>query len=127
MNRRDEHADTAMEAAIGRLLQVGVTLSALTILAGGLLYLHQAHGPMQNYHAFRLMSENLRNPAGIIRGALAGDSRSIIQLGLLLLIATPIARVAFAAGAFWAEKDRLYTAVSVTVLAILLASMLFGH
>ena len=63
----------------------------------------------------------------ILHGALGGDSRSIIQLGLLLLIATPIARVVFAVAGFLFEKDWLYVAVSLLVLAILLYSLVFGR
>jgi len=100
-------------ATTGRLLSTGVAMAALLVLAGGLLYLHEAHGPMQNYSHFNQMSETLRNPTGITRGALRLDSRSIIQLGLLVLIATPVAWVVFA--------------VSTLVLTILLCSLVFGR
>jgi uncharacterized membrane protein len=55
-------------------------------------------------------------------GLTTGDPATIIQLGVLLLIATPVARVAFALVAFAIERDRLYVAVSATVLAVLLFS-----
>ena len=65
----------------------------------------------------------LRHAAGIIRAALAGDGRAAAALGLLLLIATPVARVALAAYAFVRERDRLYTAVALFVLTMLVASL----
>lgn len=48
----------------------------------------------------------------------------MIALGLLLLIATPVARVALAAFGFLREGDWLYTAVASFVLAVLLFSLL---
>ena len=66
----------------------------------------------------------MRSPASILRDALHGEARSIIQLGLLLLIATPIARVVLAAAGFLFERDRLYFWVSLIVFVILLYSLL---
>ncbi len=50
--------------------------------------------------------------------------RGIIQLGLLLLIATPVARVAFSIWGFAAEHDRLYMIFTGVVLMVLLYSLL---
>jgi uncharacterized membrane protein len=49
---------------------------------------------------------------------------AMIQLGLLLLIATPILRVALAAVGFYLENDRLYLGVSLIVLTILVLSLI---
>jgi uncharacterized membrane protein len=62
---------------------------------------------------------------GIVRSAFAGQARSIMQLGLLLLIATPIARVIFSVFAFAIEGDRMYVIFTLIVLSVLLYS-LFG-
>ncbi len=51
------------------------------------------------------------------------EPRSVIQLGLLLLIATPIARVAFSVVAFAVQRDRVYVGLSAVVLAVLLWSL----
>jgi uncharacterized membrane protein len=61
-----------------------------------------------------------------LNGISRGDAGAIIQLGILLLIATPIARVAFALLAFAIERDRLYICISLTVLAVLAWGMLRG-
>ena len=53
-----------------------------------------------------------------------GRGRGVIQLGLLLLIATPIARVAFSVVGFALERDRMYVVFTLIVLAILLYSLL---
>ena len=66
----------------------------------------------------------LRTFAGVIQGAAAFRGEWIIALGLLILIATPVARVAVLFLAFLRERDRLYVAVSALVLAVLLISAL---
>jgi uncharacterized membrane protein len=60
-----------------------------------------------------------------VREAAAFQGRGIIQLGLLLLIATPVARVALSIFGFAAERDRMYVGFATIVLVILLSS-LFG-
>jgi uncharacterized membrane protein len=56
--------------------------------------------------------------------AFAFSSRGIMQLGILLLIATPIFRVAFSVFAFLAEKDRMYVIFTLIVLCVLLYSVI---
>lgn len=119
--------DQKMEMMMGQLLRIGVLLAAVVVFIGGLLYLKEMHGPRPDYSIFHAESSNLRSPAGIIRQVPTGNSNAIIQLGLLLLIATPIARVVFAAFGFFAEKDWLYVAVSILVLAVLMYSLLYDH
>jgi uncharacterized membrane protein len=51
---------------------------------------------------------------------------SVIQLGLLLLIATPVARVAMSLVAFILQRDRVYVVVTLIVLAVLIFSLTGG-
>jgi uncharacterized membrane protein len=62
----------------------------------------------------------------IVRGAISLRARSIIQFGLLLLIATPILRVAFSLAGFTLERDRVYVVITAIVLAVLLYSLISG-
>ena len=48
-------------------------------------------------------------------------------MGLLLLIATPVARVAFSVAAFAEQRDRLYVVVTSIVLLLLIYSLLYSH
>jgi uncharacterized membrane protein len=80
-----------------------------------------------NFSAFHGEPEALRSVAGIIHGALDLSGQAIIQLGLLILIATPVARVAFSAVAFAIERDFLYVWITLFVLAVLLYSLLGSH
>jgi uncharacterized membrane protein len=66
----------------------------------------------------------LRHPLALLQGIAHGDAPAIVSAGILLLVATPICRVIFAAIAFAIERDRLYVAISLTVLAVLLLGML---
>jgi uncharacterized membrane protein len=116
--------DRRLEIIIGRLLQAGVLLAAATVLLGGALYLAGHHADRVNYQTFAAGGSDTRTLDGIVRSAAHLDSLGIIQLGLLLLIATPVARVGLAIAGFALERDRLYTLVSAIVLVILLASLL---
>lgn len=115
--------DENLEIAIGRTLQTGVLLAAAVVFVGGALYLFHASGPRPDYSHFHGVVASLRHPGSIWHGMVHGDAESVIQFGLLLLIATPVARVVLAAVGFLVERDQLYFWVSVTVLAVLLYSL----
>jgi uncharacterized membrane protein len=115
--------DEKLEAFIGIILRTGVLAAALIVAASGTLYLSRHYADPPRYGTFAAESANLRSVGGILRSSLHFQSDAMIQLGLLLLIATPIARVAFAAIGFYLEHDHLYVVVSLIVLAILLFSL----
>jgi uncharacterized membrane protein len=116
--------DRRMDAVIGNLLRYGVLLSALVVLFGGVLYLaRHGHSPT-DYRVFRGEPSELRNVGGIVRDAFEFSGRGVIQLGLLLLIATPVARVAFSIFGFAAEHDRMYVVVASIVLLVLAYSLI---
>lgn len=118
--------DRLMEVVMGRLLQAGVLLAATVVLAGGILHLLAGAGEQSNYRVFVAHPVRLRHPAAMLRGVVHGDASAVIDLGILLLVATPICRVIFAFVAFVLEGDRLYIAVSAIVLGVLLFGMLRG-
>jgi len=117
--------DTRIEIIIGTLLRTGVLLAAAVVFCGGVLFLVHNHHQTPNYHTFHREPARLTSISDIVQGAVALDPRAFIQLGLLLLIATPVARVAFSAVAFAIERDYLYVVMTLIVLGILLYS-LFG-
>ena len=109
---------------MANLLRAGVLLSGVVVLCGGILYLIHNGDAQADYRVFRGEPTDLKSVSGILRAAFALDSRGIIQLGLLLLIATPVARVAFSIFGFAEEKDRMYVVFTVIVLLILLYSLI---
>lgn len=120
-----EWYEEQVENTIAQLLRGGVLLAALVVILGAVLYLGSSPFAHVSYRTFQGEPEHLKSVHGIVRSAFAGQSRSIMQLGLLLLIATPIARVIFSVFAFAIEGDRMYVIFTLIVLAVLLYS-LFG-
>ena len=119
-------SDEQVNQLIGNLLRVGVIIAAIVAAIGGALYLAQHGQQVADYREFRGEPPELRSLRGILRSALALHSPAIVQLGLLLLIATPIARVAFSLVAFLIQRDRVYVVVTSIVLALLLFSLTGG-
>jgi uncharacterized membrane protein len=100
-------SDEKVDQFIGAILQAGVLAAGILVLAGGILYLiHFGPSPV-NYHVFRGERAELRSIWPVLVGAVNLDSRSIIQLGILLLIATPVIRVAFSVVAFGVQRDHI--------------------
>lgn len=119
----DEH----VEQFIGRLLQAGVLVAALVTLLGAGVLLAREGGARAAVGSFRGAAPELLTVGGVLRGALARDGRAIVQLGLVLLILTPVARVALTLWAFVRQHDRLYVAVTTIVLALLLYGLISGR
>lgn len=120
-------SDHAVEQIIGRLLQVGVFIAAAVVLVGAALLLVNHGGNPASYSEFRGEPSELRTIAGIVRGAVALHAAAIVQLGLVLLIATPIARVAFTLIAFILQRDRTYVWITTLVMILLLFGLVFGR
>jgi len=116
--------DRGMEAIMGRLLQVGVTLASAVMLMGATIYLVKNHSAFADYRVFVSEPETLRDPGRLREQVVHGDAAALIQLGVLLLVATPVARVICAFVAFVVERDWLYVAISLLVLCVLLYSLL---
>ena len=119
-------SDHAVEQVVGRLLQVGVLVAALVVAIGGAMLLVQHGHAVADFSLFRGESSLLRSIGAIAGAALAGDARAITQAGIVLLIATPVARVAFTLVAFILQRDRVYVALSATVLVLLLYGLIWG-
>ena len=116
-----------MERWIGNLLRIGVITSAVLVLAGGILYLCHYGTTEIHYAAFKGEPDGLKDICGIIKAAGSFDSRGIIQLGLLCLIATPMMRVLFSLGIYAKQKDALYCLITSIVLCLLIYSLMFAR
>jgi len=117
--------DQRVERIIGGLLQVGVLASIAVALVGMALYLGRDGKHVADFRVFRGEPFDMRVAAAIVRAAFGGDRAAIIQLGVLILIATPVARVLLSLLAFARERDVTYVVVTAIVLIVLLAG-LFG-
>jgi uncharacterized membrane protein len=114
--------DLKMEIAISRMLRAGVSVAAVVVLVGWMFYLWQAHGVEPDYRHFHGVPSPADRFAPVFEGVRHLDSRSIIRLGILLLIATPIMRVAYCVYGFATQKDKVYVLISSVVLTVLLYS-----
>ena len=123
---RGRWSDERVEQLVGNLLRAGVIVAAVVTALGGVALLVQHGAARADYHLFRGEPGTLRTIGGVVGSALRLESRGVVQLGLVLLIATPIARVLLSLVAFVLQRDRLYVVVTAIVLAILLFSLVFG-
>ena len=112
-----------MNSAITTVLRVGVIVSVAVMLIGIAMTL--AGHPS----AFTSRPADAHFPntfAAVLNGVRHGDAQAIIMAGLLVLIATPVARVALSVIIFIIARDRLYAKITAAVLAILFISFAVG-
>ena len=128
---------TRMELVISDVLRVGVILSATVIVIGILAFAHKqntGYAPVLPHHLKDILTFHQSGGPGffptslapVLKGALAGKPYAIIELGMLLLILTPIVRVALSVFFFLAERDSLYVGITLIVLAVLAFSLFSG-
>ena len=110
--------DLQIDLIVSRILRGGVVISAAAVLAGGVWFLAESGGaPAYGHFA----------PVSGIRALAALPAPQVVILaGLLLLIATPVARVAFSLAAFAMERDWTYVGITAVVLAVLAYSIAAG-
>ena len=113
-------SDHQVEQIVGRLLQLGVLIATVVVLIGAAMLLATHGGDVASFRVFRGEASTLRSVSAAVRGAFSLDPRGMVQLGLVLLIATPVARVALTLGAFVLQRDRLYVLLTTVVLVLLL-------
>lgn len=113
--------DERMDAIIAKLLRAGVILAAAMVLAGGVAYVASGGRTVPDYRQFHPeSSQALRGLRAISR---LPWPETLIEIGLLFLIATPVARVGFCLAAFIMERDHMYAWFTATVLAVLFYSI----
>lgn len=126
-------AQRDVEQYIGKLLRYGVILSSIITIFGGIIYLYQDHSssidrykPTPSDMPFPGVDHYLRELNTIFPRMMELDGAAIIQFGVIVLIATPIFRIAFSAFSFLIEKDYLYVGLTLLVFCIILANMVLG-
>lgn len=108
-----------MELIISKALNIGVTISAIVILIGLLIFIITGKsGYPINYYP--------TSPGEILKGLISLKPYSVILTGLLLLMLTPIFRVVVSIIAFLHEKDYLYAGITTLVFIILIISYVLG-
>lgn len=110
-------SDRQLGQLLSNLLKYGVLFSSAIVLTGGILYLIHHGGETVDYHFFQGEPDIFSSPQGVVSAVLSGNSRALVQLGLLLLIATPIVRVTISLFAFLWQRDSIYAIVTFLVLS----------
>jgi len=120
---KEPWTDKKIEAAIGNILRIGVFLAAAFIFVGGIIHLSVYGLVASDYRIYRGESPDMKSISGIVQDAFQLQGRGLIQMGLLILILTPVARVALSALAFYRQHDFTYVLVSLIVLVLLMFSL----
>jgi uncharacterized membrane protein len=119
-----------IETVISAILRAGVAISIATILTGLIVTFLHHHDYFSSRPALGNLIDARANYTASVRGVLAGvregRGQSIVMLGVLILIATPVARVAASIALFAAEHDRVYVAITSVVLMLLILSFVIG-
>lgn len=115
-----------MEQLIGVVLLVGVLASAATVLLGGGVFLwHHGSDPV-HYRIFRGEPSDLCTLSGIWADVKSGSGRGIIQIGLILLVAVQLIRVALAGVLFLLSRDKPFVFITAIVLGLLMYALFFA-
>jgi uncharacterized membrane protein len=128
-DRPAEHGrigDKQVQAAIGHLLRVGVLIAAAVVFVGAVGYVATTGLEKSHFGSFAGAPKGLNSVVGVLHGALHLQSQAVMQLGLVLLILTPVARVVLSAVSFALERDWLYVVITLVVLTLLMIGLV-GH
>ncbi|QNB45024.1 DUF1634 domain-containing protein [Thermanaerosceptrum fracticalcis] len=106
----------SMELFISNALRIGVLISGIVVSAGLIMAL-------LNYKEQAVFPHTLRE---IWQGLISVQPYSVIDLGLIFLIFTPVFRVIASIFLFLHEKDYLYSAITIFVLFMLILSFTLG-
>ena len=118
--------DAQLQNSLARVMLTGVLVAAAVMGAGLIWFVATHEGMPPGDHVFSGEPKYFENPVEMLQRALdlnaVGHRRSLIMIGVVLLLINPLIRVAFAAVGFAAQRNKLYTGISLLVLAVLVLS-----
>lgn len=128
-----EEKSRKMQLIVSRTLKYGVILASAVVLIGLILMVAEGTTGYQcdfssiscllNYNPATIPHGNYPNSlSSLASGLVSAKPFAIIELGIVFLLATPVARVAISVLVFAAEKDRKFVLITLAVLGILLFS-----
>jgi uncharacterized membrane protein len=119
-----------VELLISNLLRAGVLGSLALIVTGTVLtFVHHPEYLSSPADLSRLVQPGAAFPHSlrdVIDGIRLLHGQAIVTAGLLLLIVTPVVRVAVSIFAFIYQRDRTFTFITAVVLLLLLLSFFLG-
>ena len=117
-----DNINRSIETILGDLLRTGVIIAGSVVIIGAVLFLVRHGFEIPSYHMFKPDIFNYSDFRDLFKGIITFRSVSIMEFGVLLLIATPVLRVLFSVFAFAYEKDYIYVVFTVIVLLVLIFS-----
>lgn len=118
--------DETLRNGLARLMVIGVIIAGGIMLAGLVWFLCLHPGISPGDHIFKGEPKYFENPIGMLKRAFDpqadGHIRSLIMIGIVILLLNPVVRVLFSLAGYAAQKDRLYTVISAVVFLVLLFS-----
>ncbi|MBS2005797.1 MAG: DUF1634 domain-containing protein [Cyanobacteria bacterium SZAS TMP-1] len=116
-----------MQLTVSRMLNLGLVLSSLVVLIGGVLLMVERGSIPIDFKALHGEALTLASLPAIVARALSFEPTAVIQIGLFLLVATPFARVALSIVLFLKKADYLYVGITSLVLLILIFAVSGNH
>jgi len=124
---RKDFTDIDLNRSVGNLLRLGVILSVITSLIGFIKLFMEGFQMPRKYKLLDMGTSSEKVWSHFWETLCKGDGMAIIQLGILMLIFTPLMRIIFALIGYLKEKDYVYVVISSIVLAIMAVSFFTGY
>ncbi len=124
---RKNFTDRDLNRSVGNLLRLGVILSVATSLVGFIKLFTEGFKMPKKYRMLDMGGSSEKVWSHFWDTLCKGEGMAIIQLGILLLIFTPLMRIIFALIGYLKEKDYTYVIISSIVLAIMAISFFTGY
>lgn len=115
--------DKDVQVVLGGLLRIGVWVSTGIVVLGGIIFLFEQQNQQVAFSDFSPSKVEFSSVPDIFRGLKTMKGQAVIQLGVLLLIFTPIARVVFSVFSFLIERDYMYVLIGLIVLCVIITSL----
>lgn len=125
--RNQPFTDLDLNRSVGNLLRLGVVLSVATSLIGFIKLFTEGFKMPRKYNLLNMGDSSEKVWGSFWDSLCKGEGMAIIQLGILILILTPLVRIIFALIGYLKEKDYTYVVISLIVLTIMLVSFLTGY
>jgi uncharacterized membrane protein len=124
---RKNFTDVDLNRSVGNLLRLGVILSVITSLIGFIKLFTEGFKMPRKYKLLDMGTSSEKVWGHFWETLCKGEGMAIIQLGILMLIFTPLMRIIFALIGYLKEKDYLYVLISSIVLIIMIISFVTGY
>lgn len=124
---RKDFTDLDLNRSVGNLLRLGVILSVITSLIGFVKLFMEGFQMPRKYKLLDMGTSSEKVWSHFWETLCKGEGMAIIQLGILMLIFTPLMRIIFALIGYLKEKDYVYVIISSIVLAIMAISFFTGY